>query len=143
MPASEWAFHGGGLLYKAGAWKGDSDNADRLHAYVQPTVEGVRVTAAAPLPVREPVRGAPLSQGTFAATTASGTLVAANSSRRIIEIANPATVNLWLRFGAVAAAVGTGVFVPPGAIAFWMTTVEVRCILASGSGVSVGYVEWD
>lgn len=143
MAASEWAFYGGGLLYKAGAWKGDSDSVDRLHAYVQPTIEGVRVTGSAPLPVREPVRGTPLTQSTFAATTASGTLAAANASRRIIEIANPAAVNLWLRFGATPAAVGTGVFVPPGAIAFWFTTAEVRGILASGAGVSVGYVEWD
>ncbi len=143
MPAFEWSFHGGGLLYKAGAWKGDSDNADRLHAYVQPTVEGVRVTAAAPLPVREPVRGAPLTHGTAAMTTASGTIVAANASRRIIEIYNPAAVNLWLRFGAAAAAVGTGAFVPPGASTYFFTTVEIRGILASGAGVSIGYMEWD
>lgn len=140
MAASSWTFTGGGLLYSAGAWL---DGDTKLHAYVQPTVEGVRVTSAAPLPVREPVRGAPLAHGTASMTTASGTIVASNSSRRIIEIANPAAVNLWLRFGAAAAVVGTGVFVPPGAIAYWMTTVEIRGILASGSGVSVGYVEWD
>lgn len=142
MPASEWSFHGGGLLYKAGAWKGDSDSADRLHAYVQPTVEGVRVTNAAPLPVREPVRGSPLSQLTRSMSTTSAVLAAANTSRRIIDIYNASAVNLWLGFGQ-AAAVGTGAFVPAGASTYYFTTAAVNGILASGSAVACGVVEWD
>ncbi len=140
MPASDWSFSGNGLLYKAGAWQGDDDE---LHAYVQPTIAGVRVTELTPMPVREPVRGTPLAQVGVSMSTTSGTLRSANAARRIVDIYNASAVNLWLRFGAAAAVVGVGAFVPPGASTFFFTTAEVRGILESGSPVTCGIVEWD
>ena len=56
-----------------------------------------------------------LTQGTVAATTVSGTLLAANANRRYLLLQNrDATGTLYLGFGTAAVAALGGVFLGPG-----------------------------
>jgi hypothetical protein len=74
--------------------------------------------------------------------TTSATLVAANASRKRIDISNSSTTaQVWIRPGAGTAAVGTGWLLPPQAQATYYTTLALVAISTVAATV-VGIVEW-
>lgn len=100
------------------------------------------VSSVNPLPVREPTKGSALSKGGITAGAATGSVVASNTLRTIIEISNGGTSGIWLAFGSTAV-VGQGTYLPSKATGFWPTTAAVACILETGgAGGPVGYTEW-
>lgn len=100
------------------------------------------VSAAAPLPVREPVKGSALGKGGITAATTTGQVVASNGARTLVEVSNGGTSGVWLAFGSSAVA-GQGTYLPAKATGYWPTTAAVACILeAGGTGGPVGYTEW-
>lgn len=104
----------------------------------------VPVSVAATLPTSTPPDTALGAGGATTGTVAasSGTLIAANASRKRIEISNSSTTaQIWIRPGGGTAAVGTGWLLPPQAQATYYTTLVLTAISSSGS-VSVGIVEW-
>lgn len=103
------------------------------------------VSVTQPLPVAEPTFAtAALNHGTATAGSASGQVVAANASRRYIEIANTGDFAVFLRFGAAAAVSGSGGYLPPKSVNRWAYSGEVRCIreTAATSNVVLAFVEW-
>ena len=135
MPGSFWTFLSAGASAKAASWL----QGDEHHAAVQPTIEGTRVNASAPMPVREPAFGSIIAQGTATIATSSTVLRAADSGRRFLIVSNGGTTNVWVHYGAVAAVVGSGVLLPPGAKDIYYTDMEVRAISVTSSNV-VGFV---
>lgn len=100
------------------------------------------VSAAAPLPIREPVKGNALNKGGVTSAAGTSVVAAANGSRTVIEIANGGASGIWLAFGTAAVA-GQGSYLPSKATGYWPTTAAVNCILeASGTAGPVGFTEW-
>lgn len=98
-----------------------------------------------PLPVAEPTFAtAALNHGTATAAAASSVVVAANATRRYIEIANTGTDAVFLRFGAAAAVSGSGGYLPPKSVNRWAYSGEVRCIrdAAAAANAVLAFVEW-
>jgi hypothetical protein len=113
---------------------------------VKPTwgVDGTAsdVTVTTPLPVREPVKGNALGKGGVTSSGASQPLVAANTNRTVVEVANGSVSGIWLAFGSSAVA-GQGSYLPSKATGYWPTTAAVNIIMeASGTAGPVGYTEW-
>lgn len=131
-------------------------------------VAGSPVSSSNPLPVTAPANLPVAVQGTVpisvaanvntltppdtalgagGATTAnvaatSATLIAANASRKRIDVSNSSTTaQVWIRPGGGTAAVGTGWLLPPQAQATYYTTLALTAISSSGT-VPVGIVEW-
>lgn len=100
---------------------------------------------ARPVPVRDYGFSAAITAAGGASTASfsvSTTLVAANASRSLLLVSNGhATIGVWLTFGAAAALVGRGFYLPPKASAPFDYSGEVRVIPESGTGGPVGYVE--
>lgn len=76
------------------------------------------------------------------AFTTSTTVVTANANRTVLWVSNGhATIGVWLAFGATAALVGRGIYLPPKSSAPFAFRGEVRVIPESGTGGPIGYVE--
>jgi hypothetical protein len=104
----------------------------------------VPVSVASVLPTSTPPDTALGAAGATTATVAAatGTLIAANASRKRIDVSNSSTTaQVWIKPGGGTAAVGTGWLLPPQAQATYYTTLALSAISSSGS-VTVGLVEW-
>lgn len=101
------------------------------------------VAPSTPLPVREPIFSAMISEGGITATTASAVLKTATGARLYIEISNAGTSGVWVHFAASAATDGNGSYLPPKSSNRWAYSGEVRVIVeAGGASGRVAYVEW-
>ena len=90
-----------------------------------------------------PVDGNQLGQGGITSSGSTQQLVAANTSRKRVDVSNGGTTGVWLHFGASSAVAGQGVFLPPGSTGTFYTTARVAVInAASGTNGPVGYTEW-
>lgn len=102
----------------------------------------VPVSVAATVNTLTPPDTAALSVSGATVGTSSATLIAANGSRRRVDVSNGSTTaGVWIRPGAGTAAVGTGWYLPPQAQASYFTTLILVAISGS-AGVPVGLVEW-
>lgn len=104
----------------------------------------VPVSVASTLPTSTPADTALGAAGATTASvgTSSATLIAANGSRKRIDISNSSTTaQVWIRPGAGTAAVGTGWLLPPQAQATYYTTLVLVAISTVAATV-VGIVEW-
>lgn len=76
-------------------------------------------------------------------TAASTSILAADATRRYVEVFNPTASTIWINFG-VAAGVNTGIPIAPGQSwyadvqnNFQMCQQEIRCFQNSGAGITV------
>lgn len=129
-------------------------------------VNGSPLSTANPLPITAPsnlpvsvqgtvpvsiagtvtVTDAPASSATVGTATISGaastTLKTASGSGEVTFVSNSsATAGIWVTFGAVAAVVGTGVYIPPKANEPFPWIGEIRMIVETGGATpfAVGY----
>jgi hypothetical protein len=117
------------------AW--GSYTVNTLDGPVDVAIAGDGVQGSRPKPY-----GSALGKGGLTSSGSSQTLVASNSARDIVEVANGGTAGIWVAFGSSAVA-GQGSYVPPGATGYWYMTAQVNVIQASGGGAgAVGYTEW-
>lgn len=100
------------------------------------------VSIAATVATDQVVLGAALSSGTVATLTTTQTLKTATSGRKVIYVSNGGTVGVWLSFGATAAVVGAGLYLPPGSNEPFPYAGEIRVVSASGAAGPIGYVEF-
>lgn len=92
--------------------------------------------------IGEPVKGSATSKGGVTSSGTTQQLVASNSSREIIEVANGSASGIWVAFGSSAVA-GQGSYIPAKATGWWRTTAAVNVIFeATGAAGPVGYTEW-
>lgn len=100
------------------------------------------LSASAPLPSYTPPDGSPLTVSGTTIGTTSGTVIAANASRKRIDVSNGSTTaGLWVRPGGGTAVAGQGWYLPPQAQASYYTTAALSAI-GTATGITVGYVEW-
>lgn len=83
-----------------------------------------------------------LSVGGATVGTSTATLIAANGSRKRVDVSNGSTTaGIWIRPGAGTAVVGQGWYLPPQAQASYYTTL-ILVAISGTAGVTVGLVEW-
>lgn len=102
------------------------------------------VSSSAPLPTSTAPDTALGSNGASGVTigTTSGSIIAANSARKRVDVSNGSTTGgLWIRPGGGAAVVGQGWYLPPQAQASYYTTLALTAI-GTVAGIPVGFVEW-
>ena len=100
------------------------------------------LSASSPMPTVTPPDGSPLTVSGTTIGTSSGSVIAANASRKRVDVSNGSTTSgLWVRPGGGTAVVGQGWYLPPQAQASYYTTAALSAI-GTGAGIAVGLVEW-
>src|SRR5690242_16089291 len=90
-----------------------------------------------------PIEGDQLSQGGLTSSSSSQQLVAANASRRKIDISNAGDSDVWLTFGSGSAVAGQGRLLPGRSQGTYFTESRVAVINETGgSNCAIGYAEF-
>lgn len=90
-----------------------------------------------------PIEGDQIGQGGLTSSSTTQQLVAANSSRRKIDISNAGDSDVWLLFGSGSAVAGQGRLLPGRAQGTYYSKSRVAVINETGgSNCPVGYAEF-